>query len=74
MADSSLIRKKRKLAKMTTLCHSFPFVAIHCHSLSLAASLFVIGCTSRYRFLSLAVPFVVTRWHSSLICLLVNDL
>ena len=68
---SSLIRRKGKLDKMTTRCHSLsriitrclslslvvPLVVIRCHSLSFV----VTRCTTRCHLLSLAVTRCITR-------------
>ena len=55
MVDFSLIRKKGKLVKITTRCHSLSFVVTRFDSLSLA----VIRCHSLF----LLVPLVVIRCH-----------
>ena len=89
MVGSSLIRKKRKLAKITTRCHSLScvslvviccyhslsFVVIRCHSLSLVAT----RCTTRCHSLCHSLSVIVTRCHSlsldiSLVCRFTNDL
>ena len=66
---SSLIRRKRKLIKMTTRSHSLlfavthsfslviPLVVIHCYSLSFV----VTRCTTLCRSLSLVVTRCITR-------------
>ena len=87
MVDSSLIREKGKLSKMSTLCHSLPLVATR-HLLSLVVircnllSSVIICCLLLYHSLLLVVPLIVIRCHSlhhslsldvSLVCLFIND-
>ena len=77
VVGSCLIRKKGKLAKMTTRYHSLSFVVTLCHSLLLVVSRFTTHYQSFYHSLS----FVVTRCTSccysllldvSLVCRFIN--
>ena len=64
-----LSRKKRKLAEITTHCHSFSLAVIRCYSLY----------RPLYYSVSLVVPLFFTRCHTlsldvSLVCFFINDL
>ena len=70
--SSSLIRKKGKLAKITTRCHSLSLVSIRCLSLSFVVPFVVTRWTTLCHSLYHSLSFVVTRCHLlSLVVLLV---